>query len=414
MGPTILFDKSFIEMLNVDEAPIFDMLFSSVISPIFFIEVLADLQKGEPGTRTREKVVADVSKKTPVAHSYPNMGHAALCLNDLLGEPVEMREAPVVFGGRPILHKGKVAVVSRESEESKAFGRWQREEFEDVERDFSLAWRAQLNTFDSAVLANLAKQRLKIEDTPKSLEQAFDIANAILKRGKQDFLNLKLGYSFLGLDPTMWRFVEDRWKRLGRPSLPEYAPYFAHCLLVDIFVNISMQKRLISPDRPSNRTDMAYLYYLPFAKLFVSNDKLHLRTAPLFLNSSQKLVRGSDLKSDMKILVDYYSSLSHDVIKRGLFRVASRPPDEDRFLTTRLWRECGFDTSPKPQQEHDPVLHKRLMSNINAITAKGRGDFIDRRNKRFSQDDLKNPDHFIIERLIPRKWGKWTIIPEDL
>jgi hypothetical protein len=51
MGPFALFDKSFIQMLNVDEAILFDALFGGVICPIFYVEVLADLKlkaTGEP------------------------------------------------------------------------------------------------------------------------------------------------------------------------------------------------------------------------------------------------------------------------------------------------------------------------------------------------------------------------------
>lgn len=48
MGPTTLFDKSFIEMLSVDQAAMFDLLFATVISPIFYVEVLADLEKDDP------------------------------------------------------------------------------------------------------------------------------------------------------------------------------------------------------------------------------------------------------------------------------------------------------------------------------------------------------------------------------
>lgn len=49
MGPITLFDKSFIEMLNADEAPIFDALFNSNICPIYYVEVLVDLALEKPG-----------------------------------------------------------------------------------------------------------------------------------------------------------------------------------------------------------------------------------------------------------------------------------------------------------------------------------------------------------------------------
>jgi len=36
MSPITLFDKSFIEMLNLDEAALFDVLYMSVICPVFY------------------------------------------------------------------------------------------------------------------------------------------------------------------------------------------------------------------------------------------------------------------------------------------------------------------------------------------------------------------------------------------
>ena len=69
MGPIALFDKSFIEMLNIDEAAVFDCLYSSVMCPIFYTEVLADLSKEPPGKRSAERIVGDVAKKTPIMQS---------------------------------------------------------------------------------------------------------------------------------------------------------------------------------------------------------------------------------------------------------------------------------------------------------------------------------------------------------
>src|ERR1700688_4879376 len=114
MGPIVLFDKSFIEMMNVDEAALFDFLFPSNICPIFLTEVLADLEREKPGERTREKIVVDLARKTPCAHSYPNLLHAWLtnpacftrsekrnqslsrrvAARTLCGPPAEIRQGP--------------------------------------------------------------------------------------------------------------------------------------------------------------------------------------------------------------------------------------------------------------------------------------------------------------------------------
>ena len=39
MGPTTLFVKSFLQMLNLDESAVFDCLYSANICPIFYTEV---------------------------------------------------------------------------------------------------------------------------------------------------------------------------------------------------------------------------------------------------------------------------------------------------------------------------------------------------------------------------------------
>lgn len=127
MGPVVLFDKSFIEMLNVDEAALFDFLFLTNICPMFLTEVLADLEKENPGERRREKIVADLALKTPAAHSYPNVMHASICLTELCGHPIEMDRRPALGGGRPVRHEGKVGVYYEESPEMKAYPAGRRE-----------------------------------------------------------------------------------------------------------------------------------------------------------------------------------------------------------------------------------------------------------------------------------------------
>ena len=51
-GPSIIFDKSALESLNPDEAMWLDQFFISNITPVFFLEVLGDLQKAGKRGRT--------------------------------------------------------------------------------------------------------------------------------------------------------------------------------------------------------------------------------------------------------------------------------------------------------------------------------------------------------------------------
>ena len=45
LGPSLLFDKSSLESLNLDEAVMLDNFYRSTITPLFFVECLADLEK---------------------------------------------------------------------------------------------------------------------------------------------------------------------------------------------------------------------------------------------------------------------------------------------------------------------------------------------------------------------------------
>lgn len=44
-GPSLIFDKSSLESLNLDEPAMMDNFYMSTITPLFFVECLADLEK---------------------------------------------------------------------------------------------------------------------------------------------------------------------------------------------------------------------------------------------------------------------------------------------------------------------------------------------------------------------------------
>lgn len=411
MGPIALFDKSFIEMLNLDEATMFDSLYSSVICPIFYTEVLADLSKEPPGQRTVEKIVADVARKTPILHSTPNVSHSTLCMGELFGHPVEMDRVPAIAGGRAVRQSdGKVGVVYDQSPEAKAFDRWQRQKFYELEREFAYRWREQLKAAKHADMAKLAKAVLKISASPKTLEDALAIAKDVVEGSGQRFRTLKTAYTLLGLNPQRWKAVLGRWKEMGGPPLPQYAPYTAHCLLVDVFFHVAVDKRLISPDRSSNRIDIAYLYYLPFAMMFVSNDKLHKRVAPLFLNAEQHFVSGDELKGDLQALDAHYSALPEDVKAQGLFRIASTPPNDDAFLTTQIWKRFGMKVE-RPEKPFDHNENKEVNDRIVAEMKKMVDAAKTQQVGKFSRGELTDPDAISIQRLVPLQRGKWRIMP---
>jgi len=153
MGPTALFDKSFLQSLSVDEAVVFDHFFIAVICPMFYVETLADLEKAVRPGRTPEDEVRIIAQKTPEMHGTPCAHHLDLCGPSLMGQDVPMTGQIPIIGGKAVKVDDRRAVVFEERPEAEAFRRWQAEEFLEVERRFVKVWRAGLIAADTLTIA---------------------------------------------------------------------------------------------------------------------------------------------------------------------------------------------------------------------------------------------------------------------
>src|SRR4051812_22094314 len=102
MGPTILFDKSFLQSLSVDESVLFDHFFIPVICPVFYVETLADLEKAVRQGRTSEQEVGIIAQKTPEMSGVPCAQHTELCMADLMGRNIPMNGQVPIVGGKAV------------------------------------------------------------------------------------------------------------------------------------------------------------------------------------------------------------------------------------------------------------------------------------------------------------------------
>lgn len=143
------------------------------------------------------------------------------------------------------------------------------------------------------------------------------------------FATLKVAMDSIAAPPALQRAIITRWKSMGGPALPDFAPYTAHVMTVDLFFNLAVGSDLIGRERPSNKVDLAYFYYLPFCMLFVSNDRLHERCAPCFLTKRQAFVSGRELKTDTDLakLYAHYSALPEEVRRARCHGVCAAPAD---------------------------------------------------------------------------------------
>ena len=158
MGPILIFDKSALQCISLDESVFLQNFFLTNLTPLFYIETLADLEKEVKAGKTPERVVGELAYKTPEHGMYSNIFHNSLVLQDILGQPVDMSKRPIIKGGIPkITTDGKIGFYFDESPEKKAMDRWQNGQFLEIEREDAKLWRQNLSNFSFEVQMAIVK-----------------------------------------------------------------------------------------------------------------------------------------------------------------------------------------------------------------------------------------------------------------
>ncbi len=401
-----VFDKSFIHSITTEEAAVFDVHFMSNLTPLFFVEVLADLEKYGMDERSRTGLVKDLAGKTPYMQSYSNIPHPYLAIGDLVGLPVTMRGVPIVGGGRRVQSAEGLGTVFETPPDLKAAHRWQKGEFGKEEYASARQWREMLRRAPEPIAQFLGGSASRF--TFKDLEKAKAFAENVIDGDGRRYRTLRSAVVALGVPHSMHAGVVDRWKAQGGPKLAEFAPYARHALLVDLFQTLAMASGLIDPDKTSNFADVAYLYYLPFCQLFISNDKLHRKCVPLFLRPDQQFIWGHDFRPHLKALTEEY--LAHpELEEHGLFKLSGRrqfPPGS--FIGDILER------AGRKQRRRDDDLTERLTPEaertlVEKIQAAAKAP-PPRADANLEEEDTSTT----IERSVPLTRGRFPMMPRNL
>jgi hypothetical protein len=263
-GPVLIFDKSSLESLNLDEAVLLDNFYRSNITPLFFVECLADLEKSIRSNSTPEQLVGSLATRTPELQACANIFHMKALRGELNRQLdlSDQRGRPMIEGGRAVQlgdHKG---LIFQHSAEEEALERWRKREFLEVERQAAKKWRRTLSQIDfetmkKRVMADLGRWR-----KPKSLEDAKQITDTIIDYIDPEWLII-FGLQMFGvseaIDPVRADWISNR-----RKPLREYLPYFTFMLSINIFFCLVLQTELLRNVKQSHQVDLAYLYYLPF------------------------------------------------------------------------------------------------------------------------------------------------------
>ena len=414
MGPVILIDKSALEMLSIDESIWLDEFFFTNICPMLYSETLADLTKSRGGRDNpvaAMSLVSEIAAKTPVDGVAPNMHHRDLIAQDMFGNQFEMDGRPIVGAGTVKQEpSGRVGMDMGHFPEAKALQRWQNGEFEEMEKEFALAWRKDLDTTNYDDIFAIVRNVIPTGRKLNTLELVKEYVDEFVLNSDEKILYII--FQLFGINQSVYPSFVEAYKLSDSKDISKLAPYTSYVLRVDLFFYISMIKGLISPDRASNKLDIAYLYYLPFCQIFTSNDKLHAKTAPLFMEQGQMFIPGKELKEACAEMDAYYSQFQDEIEERGLISFVGYPPYTmnnaitdawDEFCVPS-WREPTEGVTPgvlKPIEESDtksgPTV-KEMMSAKEVEGATGKEDI----------------DFVTIGSIVRARRGKYKMVPQSI
>jgi hypothetical protein len=203
----------------------------------------------------------------------------------------------------------------------------------------------------------------------KTVEDAYGIAASLVNARFEPEQQLALLSSFIHIPTNLLAMIMQRWSGASFPPLEHHASYAAYVLKVELFFQIALAANLISPERASNRADIAYLFYLPFCHVFVSGDKLHQRCAPTFLTKKQDFIWGPDLKADIGRINRELSTFSEEERQVGLHKLVPRPPGDPNGLVALLWKKHapGAAGASEPKTPVSAEAERKLVEHLNSF-----------------------------------------------
>jgi hypothetical protein len=410
MGPIALFDKSFLEALNPDEAVWFDHFFLANVCPMFYVETQSDLAKEGSDRGTPEELVRKLANKFPDFSGSPNVHHATMCTANLLGEDTPLRGQVILPRGCQATASGHQMAILPESSEAKAFLRWTQGEYEEEERKAATEWRASSFGCPSADVIEMLKMIGAYEERPCStLADVRTMTDEVMNRLRPD-QQLSLGCGLLGVFPNQVAKIMLRFETACQPPLATFAPYVDFSLRVELFFHLAVEKSRMAS---LQRMDLCYLFYLPFCQFFVSQDWVHKQSAPLFLRADQEFVAAEDLKAALRALNDHYLALPELERNRSIHHIAPYPPKDGDNLVTKLWDRHW----PNWRQ---PQTVKATTKDWKAITAAWKQQINEleliakARAGNKQHIPIEDLDAFIQRRVARKRKGSWWLVPEQL
>jgi len=331
-----------------------------VVPPVLVAEIGADLTKKRDGGPGQLKTL---SEKLGRSQAMINMDHRDLRIKSLRGKPVVMERRPIIETETFTTSAGEASIVV-ETAENEQLLRWRLQQFTESDSKAAAEWREVLAS------VNLEKTRENLKrsnpDLPpvKSLNELGRFVDILLASGDQNLL-LQMCLEDAQLDGTIKSEIMERWDKVKPAKLSNFAPYAFFCFRIRMLFHFGLINNLVTT-KASNTADILYLYYVPFCKVFCSNDNIHVDLQRFVLRADQRFIRFGELRNDLDAISFFWDSLTQNERHLWLGVYGDWPPKNIRSFTFQRWNETMATPArmrrairnPKPPPGHISHLIK--------------------------------------------------------
>ncbi len=373
MGPLMLLDKSFLQMLNAAEVSELSMYFKFVGTPLLIREIISDLKKEPTDRSLPTQVVSALASKMWTAHGLQPANFRKLVIANLccffdvpmIGQVPVDPDAPEVF----VTEDGK-GLIYDSTLEQEMWKKWANGDFTTDDEQSAAAWRAGVQNINLHAVGKQWKQFAQEHfSTAKNLPELITLVNSMLDAfdEKVQFRLLVLLMAFLDVSIPAARWATMLFKAGLMPRVKDLAPYAASVLRLYLTFIGGLGRGFIGP-RPSHYVDLQYLFYAPFCMVFVSSDKFHREMWPS-TSGVNTFVWGPDLKKELQQRIQIYSALSEQ--ERRAHGYPFFPAEIPDSIIHQVWQKyirlplTGFNPKnaegePKTIDDLEPEIQEHL------------------------------------------------------
>lgn len=365
MGPTIITDKNAIQSLSQNEIHFLFKYYYVNIPPILVREILGDLAKNNTDRIDQESKVKVLAKKILSSNSGINVHYHDLILNELMGNPVPM-DFRILRQSIEVANEGKTGALINETDEERLVRNWQNGVFDRKDYERANEWRnaidnisiAEIRAMSSNFIQNLKDNRINnLENINELICQIFELDSSQLP-----LLTLIIEINKFSHDYASQIFY--RWENLNKPSIKYFCPYTYFCTFAFLFWNFGTLRSLFG--RATDIIDIEYLFYLPFTRVFASNDNFHERIIPYLIQPNQKFITGKELKEDLKLVADKWKLLT-DIEKLEWHKIHGNKPTSETPLSYEFYNKyfVSQQSNINPISDNIDFMEIRRQININ-------------------------------------------------